>query len=141
PSGPAEVVSDVSFAIGAGRTLCLVGESGCGKSVSVMAVLGLLRPRQCRISAAGIRFEGLDLRDPSGRNLKKVRGRRIGMIFQEPMTSLNPTMTVGEQIGEVLRVHLRLGRREARARTIEMLDRVRIPAAGRRLDDYPFVFS
>src|SRR5262249_3225728 len=102
PSGPAEVVSDVSFAIGAGRTLCLVGESGCGKSVSVMAVLGLLRPRQCRISAAGIRFEGLDLRDPSGRNLKKVRGRRIGMIFQEPMTSLNPTMTVGEQIGEVL---------------------------------------
>src|SRR5262249_53647790 len=141
PSGPAEVVSDVSFAIAAGRTLCLVGESGCGKSVSVMAMLGLLSPRQSRISAEGIRFEGLDLRDPYGRNLKKVRGRRIGMIFQEPMTSLNPTMTVGEQIGEVLRVHLRLGRREARARTIEMLDRVRIPAAGRRLDDYPFVFS
>ena len=141
PGGPAEVVSDVSFAVAPGRTLCLVGESGCGKSVSVMAVLGLLKRRQCRITANAIRFEGLDLLDPTGRTLKQVRGRRIGMIFQEPMTSLNPTMTVGEQIADVLRVHLGFGRREARARTIEMLDRVRIPAARRRVDEYPFAFS
>jgi peptide/nickel transport system ATP-binding protein len=139
PAGPAEVVSDVSFSIGAGRTLCLVGESGCGKSVSVMAVLGLLKPRQVRIGAREIRFEGLDLQDPQA--LRKVRGRRIGMIFQEPMTSLNPTMTVGEQIAEVLRYHLGLGRGEARARTIALLDRVRIPHARERVDDYPFAFS
>jgi peptide/nickel transport system ATP-binding protein len=140
-TGPVEVVSDVSFSVGPSRTLCLVGESGCGKSVSVMAVLGLLKPRQCRVSAGAVRFEGLDLREADGANLKNVRGRRIGMIFQEPMTSLNPTMTVGEQIAEVLRFHLRLGRREARERTIEMLGRVRIPRARQRVDDYPFAFS
>ncbi len=139
--GPAEIVSNVSFSIGPGRTLCLVGESGCGKSVTVMAVLGLLKARQFQITADAIRFEGLDLREPSGRNLAMVRGRRIGMIFQEPMTSLNPTMTVGEQIAEVLRIHLRLSRRDARKRTIELFDRVRIPKAGQRVDDYPFAFS
>src|SRR5262245_53889803 len=79
-AGLAEVVSEVSFSIGPGRTLCLVGESGCGKSVAVMAILGLLPTRRCRIAADAVRFEGLDLRDPSGRNLRKVRGRRIGMI-------------------------------------------------------------
>ena len=101
--GPVRIVSDVSFDIDAGRTLSLVGESGCGKSVSVMAMLGLLPRRQWRIAARAVSFEGLDLLDPAGRNLRAVRGRRIGMIFQEPMTSLNPTMTVGEQIAEVLR--------------------------------------
>ncbi len=140
-TGPVDVVSDVSFSIAAGRTLCLVGESGCGKSVSVMAVLGLLKPRLFSTRAAAIRFEGLDLAEPSGVNLRQVRGRRIGMIFQEPMTSLNPTMTVGEQIGEVLRIHLSLDRRAARARTIALLERVHIPKAAQRVDDYPFAFS
>jgi peptide/nickel transport system ATP-binding protein len=139
--GPVRIVSDLSFDIGAGDTLSLVGESGCGKSVSVMAMLGLLPRRQWRIDARALRFEGLDLLDPDGRNLRAVRGRRIGMIFQEPMTSLNPTMTVGEQIAEVLRYHLRLDRRAARAGAIRLLDRVRIPRAAERVDDYPFAFS
>jgi len=139
--GPATIVSDVSFAIRAGETLSLVGESGCGKSVSVMAVLGLLPRRQWRITARAVRFEGLDLLERDGRNLRAVRGKRIGMIFQEPMTSLNPTMTVGEQIAEVLRYHLGLDRRAARAGTIALLDRVRIPRAAERVDDYPFAFS
>ncbi len=139
--GATPIVSDVSFAIGAGKTLSLVGESGCGKSVSVMAVLGLLPRRRWRIAARAVRFEGLDLLAPGDRNLHVVRGKRIGMIFQEPMTSLNPTMTVGEQIAEVLRFHLGLDRRAARARTIALLDRVRIPRAAERVDDYPFAFS
>jgi oligopeptide/dipeptide ABC transporter ATP-binding protein len=139
--GPVEVVSDISFSIPAGKTMCLVGESGCGKSVSAMAVLGLLKPRQFRIRARAIRLEGLDLTEPSGRNLALVRGRRVGMIFQEPMTSLNPTMAVGEQITEVLRHHLRLSRPAARQRAIELLERVRIPRARQRVDDYPFAFS
>jgi oligopeptide/dipeptide ABC transporter ATP-binding protein len=139
--GATTIVSDVSFSIGAGRTLSLVGESGCGKSVSVMALLGLLPHRRWRISARSVRFQGLDLLDAGGRNLEAVRGKRIGMIFQEPMTSLNPTMTVGEQIAEVLRFHLGLDRRTARARTIALLDRVRIPRAAQRVDDYPFAFS
>jgi peptide/nickel transport system ATP-binding protein len=141
PRGPVSIVSDLSFNIGAGQTLSLVGESGCGKSVSVMAMLGLLPRRQWRIDARALRFEGLDLLDHDSRNLRTVRGRRIGMIFQEPMTSLNPTMTVGEQIAEVLRYHLRLDRRAARAGAIRLLDRVRIPRAAERVDDYPFAFS
>ncbi len=137
--GPVRIVSDLSFDIGSGQTLSLVGESGCGKSVSVMAMLGLLPRRQWRIEARALRFEGLDLLDQE--TLRAVRGRRIGMIFQEPMTSLNPTMTIGEQISEVLRYHLRLDRRAARAGTIRLLDRVRIPRAAERVDDYPFAFS
>ncbi len=137
--GPARIVSDVSFAIPAGRTLSLVGESGCGKSVTVMALLGLLPRKHWRITARRLRFEDLDLLDRAA--LAAVRGRRIGMIFQEPMTSLNPTMTVGEQIAEVLRYHLRLDRRAARLGAIRLLDRVRIPRAAERVDDYPFAFS
>jgi len=137
--GPVRIVSDLSVDIGHGQTLSLVGESGCGKSVSVMAMLGLLPRRQWRIAARALRFEGLNLLDQDA--LRAVRGRRIGMIFQEPMTSLNPTMTVGEQIAEVLRYHLRLDRRSARAGAIRLLDRVRIPRAAERVDDYPFAFS
>jgi len=140
-SGPVRVVSDLSFDIGEAETLSLVGESGCGKSVSVMAVLGLLPPRDSRVTARTLRFRDRNLREPSGRNLRAVRGRDIGMIFQEPMTSLNPTMTVGEQIAEVVRFHLGLDRRAARARAIALLDRVRIPKAAQRVDDYPFAFS
>jgi peptide/nickel transport system ATP-binding protein len=139
PAGDVEVVSGVSFRIGAGKTLCLVGESGCGKSVSVMAVLGLLQPRRSRISARAIRFEGENLRERT--TLERVRGRKIGMIFQEPMTSLNPTMTIGEQIAEVPRLHLGMSRPAARRHAIELLERVHIPDAARRVDDYPFAFS
>jgi peptide/nickel transport system ATP-binding protein len=137
--GPARIVSDMSFAIPAGRTLSLVGESGCGKSVTVMALLGLLPRPQWRITARSLRFEDLDLHDRA--TLRAVRGKRIGMIFQEPMTSLNPTMTVGEQIAEVLRYHLHLDRRAARLGAIALLDKVRIPRAAERVDDYPFAFS
>ncbi len=139
--GPTRVVSDVSFAINEGETLSLVGESGCGKSVTVMAILGLLEARRSRIAARAVRFQGRDLLAPGGKALRSVRGRGIGMIFQEPMTSLNPTMTVGEQIAEVLRFHLKLDRKAARARAIALLDRVRIPRAAERIDDYPFAFS
>ncbi len=137
--GPATIVSDASFSIASGRTMSLVGESGCGKSVTVMSMLGLLPRKRWRIGARSLSFEGRDLLDPG--TVRAVRGNRIGMIFQEPMTSLNPTMTVGEQIGEVLRTHLRLDRRGARHGAIELLDRVRIPRAGARVDDYPFAFS
>jgi peptide/nickel transport system ATP-binding protein len=137
--GATRIVSDVSFAIAAGETLALVGESGCGKSVSVMATLGLLPRKHWRIAARTLTFEGRDLRDPA--TLRAVRGKRIGMIFQEPMTSLNPTMTVGEQIAEVLRFHLGLDRGTAWRGAIDLLDRVRIPRAGERVNDYPFAFS
>jgi peptide/nickel transport system ATP-binding protein len=136
-----EVVRGISFNVRAGRTLCLVGESGCGKSVSMMAVLGLLNARRSRVRADAIDFEGSDLSDPTGKTLRQVRGRRIGMIFQDPMTSLNPTMPVGEQIAEVLRYHLGTNRQEARRRAVEMLDRVRIPKARERVNEYPFQFS
>jgi peptide/nickel transport system ATP-binding protein len=140
-TGLISVVSNVSFKIEQGRTFCLVGESGCGKSVTALSILGLLEKRRSNVMARSVRFEGLDLRDDEERNLAAVRGRRIGMIFQEPMTSLNPTMTVGEQIAEVLRFHLKMDRRAARARTIELLERVRIANARQRIDDYPFAFS
>ena len=137
--GPSRIVSDVSFSLAAGETLSLVGESGCGKSVSVMAMLGLLPRRNWRITARRLAFEGRDLLDPG--TVRAVRGKRIGMIFQEPMTSLNPTMTVGEQIAEVLRIHLGRDRRTAWRGAVELLDRVRIPRAGERAHDYPFAFS
>ena len=137
--GPSRIVSDVSFSIAAGETLSLVGESGCGKSVSVMAMLGLLPHRNWRITARRLAFEGRDLLDSA--TVRAVRGKRIGMIFQEPMTSLNPTMTVGEQIAEVLRIHLGRDRRTAWRGAVELLDRVRIPRAGERANDYPFAFS
>jgi peptide/nickel transport system ATP-binding protein len=138
---PARVVSELCFCIGPSQTLALVGESGCGKSVSVLAMLGLLPERHFRMYARRVLFEGIDIFEGGRRNLKGILGRRIGMIFQEPMTSLNPTMTVGEQVAEVLRFHLGLDRRSARVRTIELFDRVRIPKAAHRIDDYPFAFS
>jgi peptide/nickel transport system ATP-binding protein len=139
-AGPVTVVSDVSFALDRGRTSCLVGESGCGKSVTAMALIGLLAPN-AQVSAKAIRFDGVDLAQAPDRLMRAIRGRRIGMIFQEPMTSLNPTMTVGEQIAESLRTHLGMAHREARTRAIELLGMVRIPRAAQRVDDYPFVFS
>jgi peptide/nickel transport system ATP-binding protein len=135
------VVEDVSFHIAAGETLGLVGESGCGKTVSSLAVMGLIPSANGRITAGSVRFEGRDLLNINAEELREVRGDRIAMIFQEPMTSLNPAFTVGRQISLAVRSHRQVSKAQARARAIEVLDRVGIPDARHRLDDYPHTFS
>jgi peptide/nickel transport system ATP-binding protein len=139
--GITRAVDGVSFAIGPGETLGIVGESGCGKSVAALSVLRLLPPRLGRTVAGTVRFDGIDLLALSEAEMRDIRGNRIAMIFQEPMTSLNPVLTVGHQIAEALRIHKGLDRREARRRAREMLELVRIPDAETRLDDYPHQFS
>jgi peptide/nickel transport system ATP-binding protein len=137
--GSVHAVDRVSFSLEAGEVLAMVGESGCGKSVTAMSLLRLL-PRSARLSGAA-RFEGRDLLAADEASLRKVRGREISFVFQEPMTSLNPVFTVGRQVGEVLRHHLGLSRAEARDRTLELLELVGIPAPGRRIDEYPHQLS
>jgi peptide/nickel transport system ATP-binding protein len=137
--GAVHAVDRVSFSLDAGEVLAMVGESGCGKSVTAMSVLRLL-PRSARLSGAA-RFEGRDLLTADEPALRKVRGREISFVFQEPMTSLNPVFTVGRQVGEVLRHHLGLGRAEARDRALELLELVGIPAPARRIDEYPHQLS
>jgi peptide/nickel transport system ATP-binding protein len=137
--GMIHAVDKMSFTLGAGEVLGIVGESGCGKSVTCMSLVKLL-PETAVIEGRAL-FEGRDLLAMSSRDLRRVRGRQISFVFQEPMTSLNPVFTVGRQIGEVLQRHLGLSRVEARARSIELLDLVRIPAADRRLDEYPHQLS
>ncbi|SEC43628.1 peptide/nickel transport system ATP-binding protein [Rhizobiales bacterium GAS191] len=139
--GVTRAVDGVSFEIAAGETLGIVGESGCGKSVTALSVMRLLPPRVARIVGGEISFEGQDLLSFDEAEMRAIRGNRIAMIFQEPMTSLNPLLRVGEQIAEALRIHTGAGRREARAKAAEMLRLVRIPDAERRLDDYPHQFS
>jgi peptide/nickel transport system ATP-binding protein len=135
------VVDDVSFDVAAGETLGLVGESGCGKTVSSLAVMGLIPSANGRITGGSVRFQGSDLLRMDAEELRQVRGDRIAMVFQEPMTSLNPAFTVGQQISMAVRAHRRVSKADARARAVEVLDRVGIPDAGRRLDDYPHTFS
>jgi peptide/nickel transport system ATP-binding protein len=137
--GTVHAVDRMSFSLGRGEVLGLVGESGCGKSVTAMSMLRLL-PETATISGRAL-FEGTDLLALSPRRLRRVRGKEIAFVFQEPMTSLNPVFTVGRQIGEVLRKHLDLSPRAARRRTIELLDLVRIPAASRRVREYPHQLS
>jgi len=137
--GSVHAVDRVSFSLEAGEVLAMVGESGCGKSVTAMSLLRLL-PHSARLSGAA-RFEGRDLLAADEASLRKVRGREISFVFQEPMTSLNPVFTVGRQVGEVLRHHLGLSRAEARDRTLELLELVGIPAPGRRIDEYPHQLS
>jgi oligopeptide/dipeptide ABC transporter ATP-binding protein len=139
--GPAEVVAGVSFALQAGETLCLVGESGCGKSVTALALMGLLPKGAASIRARRLDFAGSDLRALGPRRMADLRGDRMAMIFQEPMTSLNPVFTIGEQITETIRRHRGSDAATARNRAAEMLGRVGIPAARRRLDDYPHQLS
>jgi peptide/nickel transport system ATP-binding protein len=139
--GITRAVDGVSFEIGAGETLGIVGESGCGKSVAALSVLRLLPARIGRTVAGSIRFDGIDLLALTEAQMRDVRGNRIAMIFQEPMTSLNPVLTIGHQIAEALRVHKGLGRKEARAHARRMLELVHIPDADTRLDDYPHQFS
>ena len=139
--GVTRAVDGVSFTIKEGETLGVVGESGCGKSVTALSVLRLLPPRIGRTVGGSVRFEGEDLLATSEAHMREIRGNRIAMIFQEPMTSLNPVLTIGHQIAEAVRIHMGLDRAGARARAREMLDLVRIPDAERRLDDYPHQLS
>ena len=135
-----QAVDGVGFSVAAGRTLGIVGESGCGKSVTSLAVMGLLPKGQASVSGA-IVFEGRDLTRLPERELRDLRGDRLAMIFQEPMTSLNPSYTVGDQIVEAVVRHRGLSARDAKARAIEMLRRVRIPNPEARFDEYPHRLS
>ncbi len=137
-AGPVRAVDDISFKLERGRTLGLVGESGCGKSVTAASLLGLVKPAQ---AGGSILFDGHELTGLDEDEWRPLRGAAISMIFQEPMTSLNPVFTVGEQIAEVLRVHRGLSRREAAKQAVEALRRVRIPAAEERAKEYPHRLS
>lgn len=139
--GVAPVIDDLSFALREGETLSFVGESGCGKSMTALAVMGLLPEKVGRIASGKILFKDEDITQASDARMREIRGNDIGMIFQEPMTSLNPVYTVGEQIAEVLRRHKGLNAKEAWARAAELLDAVRIPNAKARVSDYPHQMS
>ncbi|WHZ10906.1 MAG: ABC transporter, ATP-binding protein (cluster 5, nickel/peptides/opines) [Burkholderiaceae bacterium] len=139
--GTAMVLNGVDFDLFGGETLCVVGESGCGKSMTALALLRLIPSPPGKISGGRMTFQNEDLARASEARMREVRGNRISMIFQEPMTSLNPVFTVGDQIGESLRLHAGLGAAAVRARTIEMLQQVGIPAPERRVDEYPHQMS
>ncbi len=141
PEGPVHAVNGVSFSLGKGETLAILGESGCGKSVTMQAVMGLVRQPPGKVTARRIRFRETDLLRVRGRALRAIRGPRIAMIFQDPFMSLDPTKTVGQQLGELFRVHRGWSRGRARARAIELMERARIPSARQRVDDYPHQFS
>jgi len=133
-------VDGLDLSINRGRTLGLVGESGCGKSVTALSVMGLLPKASAEVSGR-IRFDGAELLSLTDRDMRNLRGDRLAMIFQEPMTSLNPSFSIGEQIAESLVRHRGLSRTQARARTIELLRLVKIPSPEQRVDDYPHRLS
>ncbi len=137
----AKAVDDVRLSIAAGKTLGLVGESGCGKSVTAHSIIQLIPVPPGKIVGGKILFEGQNLLDFSESGMRKIRGNRISMIFQEPMTSLNPVYTVGEQVGEVIRLHRKSSRKETGERVREMFRLVGIPAPESRLKDYPHQMS
>ncbi len=139
--GITRAVGGVSFEVRPGETLGVVGESGCGKSVTALSILGLLPARIGRIVGGSIRFEGRELVGLDEAEMRKIRGNRIAMIFQEPMTSLNPVFTIGDQIAEAAVIHQDMSREQGLARAAEMLRFVRIPDAERRVHDYPHQFS
>ena len=140
-AGVARAVDGVSFTIGAGETLGIVGESGCGKSVTALSILRLVQQPGRIEPGSRILFEGQDLLQLDNAGIRRVRGNRIAMIFQEPMTALNPVFTVGDQIGEVVRVHSSASRRDAWDRAVEMLTLVGIPAPADRARQYPHQLS
>jgi peptide/nickel transport system ATP-binding protein len=140
PDGVNRAVDGVSFHVEAGETLAVVGESGCGKSVTAMSVLRLIPEPPGKI-AGQIRFEGRNLLELSDREMRDIRGNEISMIFQEPMTSLNPVLSVGKQIGETLRLHQGLSKQQAEAKAVEMLTLVGIPEPARRVKEYPHQLS
>jgi len=138
--GVVRAVEGLSFHIDAGETVAIVGESGCGKSVTSMSILRLIAEPPGKI-AGKILFQGRDLLELSQHDMRQIRGNSISMIFQEPMTSLNPVLTVGRQIGETLELHQGMNRQQAEARAVEMLTLVGIPAPGRRVREYPHQLS
>ncbi|HTV91631.1 MAG TPA: ABC transporter ATP-binding protein [Verrucomicrobiae bacterium] len=138
--GPVTAVNGLSFSLQAGETLGIVGESGSGKSVTALSIMRLLS-RNATVTSDGIIFNGEDLIEKSETQMRRIRGHQIAMIFQDPMTSLNPVLTIGEQIAEAVRVHLGYSRADSRTKAIEMLKKVRIPSPEQRLNDYPHQFS
>ena len=141
PEGEVRAVDGVSFEIGEGKTLGLVGESGCGKSVTSLSIMRLIPTPPGQIVGGEIDYRGRDLLKLNKEEMRKIRGNEISMIFQEPMTSLNPVFTVGNQIGEAIRLHQGLGKKETRAKTIEMLRLVKIADPESRVDSYPHQLS
>jgi peptide/nickel transport system ATP-binding protein len=139
--GEFRAVDGVSFSLDRGRTLGIVGESGCGKSVTSLTIMGLVPQPPGRIAGGKVMFDGTDLLQLDNAEMSELRGNRLSMIFQEPMTSLNPVFTVGDQIIEGIRRHRKISQAEARERAIEMLRRVRIPSPERRIDEYPHKLS
>jgi peptide/nickel transport system ATP-binding protein len=139
--GRVPAVRHADFDIPAGRCVGIVGESGSGKSVTSLAIMGLLPQPSGRVTGGQLLFEGRDLLSMSARQVRALRGGAVSMIFQEPMSSLNPAFTVGDQIAEAIRAHEAVGAREARERTVELLRQVRIPAPERRINDYPHKLS
>ncbi|MEO0911932.1 MAG: ABC transporter ATP-binding protein [Pseudomonadota bacterium] len=140
-NAPEPIVDRVSFTLDAGETLCIVGESGCGKSLTALALMGLLASPPLRQTCGRAEFHGQDLFTMPREALRQTRGGRMAMIFQEPMSSLNPALRIGEQIAEAVRAHQGVAPEAARARAREMLERVRIPAAEKRLNEYPHQLS
>ncbi len=134
-------VDGIDFSVGRGRTVGLVGESGCGKSVTSLSVMGLVASPPGQVAADAILFEGRDILGLSADERRRLRGGKMSMIFQEPMTSLNPVHTIGQQIVEAIMAHTQLSPQAAKARAIEMLELVRIPSAKQRVDDYPHLLS
>ncbi|MFE1150759.1 ABC transporter ATP-binding protein [Streptomyces albidoflavus] len=139
--GVAKAVNGVSYSVDAGETLAVLGESGSGKSVTAQAIMGILDTPPGHITGGQIIFEGRDLLTLKEDRRRKVRGAEMAMIFQDALSSLNPVLTVGEQLGEMFTVHRGMSRKDAKARAVELMDRVRIPAAPERVDQYPHQFS
>ncbi|MDR3531088.1 MAG: ABC transporter ATP-binding protein [Rhodopila sp.] len=139
--GEVTAIENVSFSLEKGEILGIVGESGSGKSVTALAIMGLLPRPPARVLGGSVRFEGQDLLTLSDRSMQRLRGPGIAMVFQEPMTSLNPVFTIGEQIMETIRAHESLSQKDSFARAVEMLEKVGIPAATTRMSDYPHQLS
>jgi oligopeptide transport system ATP-binding protein len=140
-SGVVSAVNGVSYSVDAGETLAILGESGSGKSVSAQAIMGILDSPPAVITGGGIRFQGRDMLTMKEEDQRQIRGPGIAMIFQDALSALNPVYSVGFQIGEMFRAHRGTSRKEAKQRAVELMDRVRIPAAARRVNDYPHQFS
>jgi oligopeptide transport system ATP-binding protein len=139
--GIVRAVDGISYDVEEGETLGLVGESGCGKSVSVLSVMRLIPSPPGKIVGGEVIFQGQNLLEMSEEDIREIRGNEMAMIFQDPMTSLNPVLKIGRQISEALELHLHMDKQQARQRTIELLEMVNIPGAADRIDDYPHQFS
>jgi len=139
--GVVNAVNGISYTLAEGETLGIVGESGCGKSVGVLSIMRLIPDPPGKIVGGEVLFQGRDLLKVSSDEIRQIRGNKIAMIFQDPMTSLNPVLTIGRQVSEALELHMAMDKKQARQRTVELLELVGIPEAEERVDDYPHQFS